>query len=117
MDCKGAIDGTHIDAFVPADIVARFRNRKGHLSQNVLAACTFDMRFSYILSGWEGSASDSQVFDNARRNDFGIPPGKFYLADGGFPGCDSLLVPYRKERYHLNEWGRVGLRFHLPFVY
>lgn len=43
MDCKGAIDGTHIDTFVPADIVARFHNRKGHLSQNVLAACTFDM--------------------------------------------------------------------------
>jgi len=109
-DCQGSIDGTHLDAFVPDDAVARYRNRKGRLSQNVLAACSQDMRFTYILSGWEGSASDGLVFDDARRNDMPIPEGKYFLADAGFAASDALLIPYRGERYHLKEWGRVGLR-------
>lgn len=108
--CLGALDGSHIDAFVPDNMLARYRDRKGRLSQNVLAACTFDMRFSYVLSGWEGSAADGRIFDNARHNGFAIPPGKFYLADAGFPLCDALLVPYRGVRYHLQEWGRAPQR-------
>ncbi|KAJ8594105.1 hypothetical protein M405DRAFT_692144, partial [Rhizopogon salebrosus TDB-379] len=27
-DCRGAIDGTHIEAFVPDEAMARYRNRK-----------------------------------------------------------------------------------------
>lgn len=110
-DCIGSIDGTHLDAFVPEADVARYRNRKGRLSQNVLAACAQDMRFIYILSGWEGSASDGHIFEDARRQDLTIVPGKYFLADAGFPTCDVLLVPFRRKRYHLKEWGRVGLRF------
>jgi hypothetical protein len=45
------IDGTHIDAFVPDDAVARYHNHKCSLLQNVLAACIFDMWFCYVLSG------------------------------------------------------------------
>ena len=57
------------------------------------------------MSGWEGSAADSQVFDDARRTDFKVPSGFYYLADAGFPMCDALLIPYRGKRYHLREWG------------
>jgi hypothetical protein len=64
-DCIGAIDGTHIPAFIPEDIRAPFRNRKGTVSQNVLAACSLDFKFVYVLSGWEGSASDSMVYQDA----------------------------------------------------
>ena len=102
-DCRGAVDGTHVDAFVPDDAISCYQNRKGGLTQNVLAACTFDMQFCYVLSGWEGSAADGRVWDDARRNDFAISPGTYYLADAGFPTCHSLLVPYRGERYHLKE--------------
>jgi len=35
---------------------------KGGVSQNFLAATTFDMHFCYTLSGWEGSASDGVSF-------------------------------------------------------
>jgi hypothetical protein len=84
--------------------------RKGHLSQNVLAACSFDMHFTYVLSGWEGSASDSRIFNDAREHGLTIPQGIFYLADAGFPLCDALLVPYRGVRYHLKEWGRAPER-------
>lgn len=102
-DCDGAIDGSHIAALVPSASVARHHNRKGFVSQNVLAACSFDMLFTYILPGWEGSTSDSQVFEDARRTDFAVCPGKYFLADAGFPACSFLLVPYRGTRYHLKE--------------
>ena len=100
----GAIDCTHLDAFVPEDALARYRDRKGRISQNVLTACTFDMRFSYVLPGWEGSAADGRVYEDARSTDFAIKAGTSYLADAGFPACKSLLTPYRGVRYHLKEW-------------
>jgi len=58
----GALDGTHISSRPPSSIRARYRNRKSGVSQNVLAATTFNMHFCYILSGWEGSASDGGSF-------------------------------------------------------
>jgi hypothetical protein len=109
--CLGAIDGSLLDAFVPTEDMSRYRSRKGRISTNLLAACRFNLLFCYILSGWEGSATDGRVFDDARRNDFPIPPGKFYLGDAGFPLCDGLIVPYRGVRYHLKEWEQSGLRY------
>jgi DDE superfamily endonuclease len=109
-DCIGAIDGTHIPAFVPEDKRAPFRNRKGQISQNVLAACSLDFKFVYVLSGWEGSASDSLVYQDAKATDFEIPGGKYYLADAGYPNSDTLLTPYRAVRYHLKEWGSSAQR-------
>jgi hypothetical protein len=81
------------------------------LTQNCLAACSFDLRFTYVLSGWEGSAHDSTLFHDARINDLYIPNGKYYLADAGFASVDALLVPYRNVRYHLAEWGRAQNAF------
>ena len=75
-DCVGAIDGTHIPVFVPEDRRAPYRNHKGVVSQNVLAACSFEFKFVYILSGWEGSASDSLVYQDARTTDFQVPDRK-----------------------------------------
>jgi hypothetical protein len=105
-DCNGAIDGSHICAIVAAAAVAQNRNRKGFISQNVLAMGTFSMQFLYILAGWEGSASDGQVFEDAHCTDFAARPGKYFLADAGFPTCNALLIPYRGIQYHL--WGRVN---------
>jgi len=103
-DAMGAIDGTHIHASAPSAIRARYRNRKGDISQNVLAACTFDMQFCYVLAGWEGSAADSAIYASARIKDLLIPEGKYFLADAGFAASPCLLVPYRGVRYHLREW-------------
>lgn len=109
-DCLGAIDGTQINSSPSAQDRHAARNRKGGVTQNCLMGCTFDFKFSYVLSGWEGSASDALVYDDARRTDFRIPAGKYYLADAGYPSCDELLVPYRSTRYHLAEWGRADIR-------
>lgn len=114
-DCRGAIDGTHIEAFVPDEAMARYRNRKGYLSQNVLAACTFDMRFCYVLPGWEGSAADGRVYDNARRHSLAIPSGTYFLADASFPTCAGLIIPFKRARYHLKEWARAPERFVICF--
>ncbi|KAK5819007.1 hypothetical protein PVK06_023963 [Gossypium arboreum] len=52
-DCIGALDETHVSASVPLSIQGRFHSRKGGTAQNVLAAITFDLKFSYVLAGWE----------------------------------------------------------------
>jgi hypothetical protein len=104
-DCIGALDGTHIDVHLPPHEQPRYRNRKGHLSQNVLAACNFDMEFSYILAGWEGSAHDGTVLRDAQYNlGFKTPKGKYWLGDAGYPNSDTVLAPYRGTRYHLKEY-------------
>ncbi|KAL2341130.1 hypothetical protein Fmac_009070 [Flemingia macrophylla] len=60
-DCLGVIDGTHVQVKVPRWDAARFRGRKDWPTQNVFAACDFDMKFTYALGGWEGTASDSRI--------------------------------------------------------
>ena len=47
--CVGALDRTHVHASVPFKIQERFRSRKGGTTQYVLAAITFDLKFSYVL--------------------------------------------------------------------
>ena len=106
----GAVDGSHIPCAPPAKLRASYRNRKGFVSQNCLFGCSFDLKFVYALTGWEGCATDARVFENARSRDLLIPEGKYFLADAGYPLCDQLLVPYRGVRYHLSEWGRAGVR-------
>jgi len=106
----GALDGSHFHAFTTAEGRHAAWNRKGEITQNCLMACSFDLRFMYVCSGWEGSAADAHIYNDARLTDFHIPCGKYYLADAGFASCDELLVPYRGTRYHLAEWGRADVR-------
>jgi hypothetical protein len=92
--CLGALDGTHVPVYVPEMLRAAYRNRKGEVSQNVLTVCFFDMKIVYMLSGWEGSASDSRVFEDARASDFQIPPDHYYLGNAGYANSDAVMVPY-----------------------
>src|SRR5882724_7098221 len=75
-----------------------------------ISATTFDMHFCHILSGWKGISSDGGVFHDAHVHDLVIPPGKYYLADVGYPICDALLVPFHGVQYHLWEWESNGLQ-------
>jgi hypothetical protein len=63
--CIGAIDGTHVPMVVPSDKFIQHLCRKGKTTQNVLAACDFDMVFTFVLAGWPGSVHDMRVFDDA----------------------------------------------------
>ncbi|XLR22851.1 hypothetical protein S83_050751 [Arachis hypogaea] len=105
-NCLGALDGTYIDVTVPEEDKSRYRTRKGKISTNVLGVCNRDMNFVYVLSGWEGSASNSRVLRDAisRRNNLKIPIGNYYLVDAGYTNCKGFLAPYRQTRYHVQEW-------------
>ena len=107
--CLGALDATHIPVYVPKMLHAG--NQKGEITQNVLAVCSFNMKIIYILSGWERSASNSCVFEDAQTSDFWIPPDWYYLGDAGYADSDAVLVPYWNVRYHLKEWGSGNNRF------
>ncbi|KAL5822179.1 hypothetical protein ACOSQ3_024061 [Xanthoceras sorbifolium] len=107
-DCIGVIDGMHIPAHVPAKDQSQFRNKKGLLSQNVLAACTFDLQFIFVYPGWEGSAPDSRVLravlDDSDQNFPHIPEGKYYLVDMGYANTQGFIAPYLGVRSQLHEF-------------
>jgi hypothetical protein len=55
-----------------------FRGRKSHPTQNVMAAVDFDLRFTFVLAGWEGTTHDVLILRDAleRQNGLRIPDGK-----------------------------------------
>ena len=61
QDCIGAINGTHVTARVPRSQFTAYRGRKHYTSQNVLVSVDFDMEFTYVLVGWEGSTHDTNI--------------------------------------------------------
>lgn len=93
-DCLGAIDGSHIHSATSASERPSHMNRKGFISQNCLFICSFSLQFLYTLTGWEGSATDALIFEDACAHDLLIPAGKYYVADLGFPHVPRLLIPY-----------------------
>ena len=117
-DCIGAIDGTHIPVTVPKSELPKYVGRHHYSSQNVMAVCDFDMRFTFVVTGWPGSAHDTRVFLDTLvtyKESFPHPPqGKYYLVDSGYPNRKGYLAPYKGQRYHVPEWqhGRrpVGLK-------
>jgi hypothetical protein len=65
-DAIGAIDGIHIPVIVTEKDKIKYTNRKGYTSQNVLAICDFDMRFTFSVTGWHGLVHDTRVWTDAR---------------------------------------------------
>ncbi|KAK3193602.1 hypothetical protein Dsin_024912 [Dipteronia sinensis] len=111
-DCIGAIDGTHVRVSLPVDEQIPYIGRKGFPTQNIMAVCGFDMLFTFVWPGWEGSAHDTHIFLEALRNTelkFLIPPyDKYYLVDSGYPNMKGYLALYKGERYHLPVFHTSG---------
>jgi hypothetical protein len=65
--------------FLNDDGKGRYRNKKQEISTNMLGVVDWNMKFLYVLPGWEGSASDSRVLKDAMRHDrqdaFVVPQG------------------------------------------
>jgi hypothetical protein len=82
-NCIGALDGTHIRVSLSPDDQVRYIGKSGTPTQNVLAVCDFDMRFTYVSTGQPESMHDTTVPFNAIRVDeifFPHPPkGEFIL--------------------------------------
>jgi hypothetical protein len=75
----GALDGCHIPVFVSTADKGRYRNRHQEITTNMLGVVDWNMKFLYVLPGWEGSASDSRVLKDAmritRQDAFVVPHG------------------------------------------
>jgi hypothetical protein len=58
-----------------------FRGRKSYTTQNVMAAVDFDLRFTFVLAGWEGTTHDALILRDAleRENSLRVPQGKLKL--------------------------------------
>jgi len=54
-----------------------YKGRKSNPTQNVMAAMDFDLKFTYILAGWEGSAHDALILADAieREDGLSVPEG------------------------------------------
>ncbi|XP_042968950.1 uncharacterized protein LOC122301608 [Carya illinoinensis] len=98
QNCLGAMDGTMISAAAPTRLGNVFRNRHGRIAQNVFCACDFDMKFTYVYTGWEETAHDARIFMDALSrpdNQFTwSAPGYYYLVDTAFPYIEIFMPPY-----------------------
>ena len=52
-DCIGAIDSTNVRVSLLVDEQIPYIGRKGYSTQNIMAACGFDMLFTFIWLGWK----------------------------------------------------------------
>ncbi|XP_057779737.1 uncharacterized protein LOC130998326 [Salvia miltiorrhiza] len=110
--CLGALDGTYINVLVPNNDKPHYRTRKGQIATNTLGVCDRNMKFVYILPGWEGSAADARVLRDALNRPHGlrVPRGNYYLVNNGYANSEGFLAPYKRVRYHLKEWGPSNAR-------
>ncbi|KAI3872267.1 hypothetical protein MKX03_024545 [Papaver bracteatum] len=73
-----------------------------------MCVCDFDMCFTYVLAGWEGTANDAKNSHGSNQQStikVSPPPeGKYYVVDSGYSNTLGYLAPYRGERYHLNDY-------------
>jgi len=49
-----------------------FRGRKNECTHNVMAIWEFDMLFTFVYVGWEGTANDGRVFKDVVTGDNGL---------------------------------------------
>ena len=78
----GAIDGSHIRVEVPTEEVVNHTGRHRFTSQNVMAICDFDMRFTFIVTGCPGSAHDTRILNDSLvkyADRFPTPPAGTYF--------------------------------------
>lgn len=64
----GVINGTHVQVCVSAENQILFIDRKGVLTQNIMAACNYDMQFIFVWVRWENSAHNTWIFLDAIDN-------------------------------------------------
>jgi hypothetical protein len=52
--------------------------RKSHPTQNIMAAVDYDLRFTFVMTGWEGTSHDALILRDAleRENGLHVSEGK-----------------------------------------
>jgi hypothetical protein len=72
-DCIGAIGGTHVQVSLSPEEQVRYIRKTDIPTQNVLAICDFDMRFTYVAAGQPDAYHDTSVLHHAMEVDEGFP--------------------------------------------
>ncbi|CAI9285498.1 unnamed protein product [Lactuca saligna] len=109
---ESSSSGTHVRASVPQNEEAKYIGRKGYATQNIMVVCDFNMCFTFVWAGWEGTAHDTRIFNEALQRpdlNFPYPTGdKYYIVDAGYPNTRGYLAPYKGTniRYHLPDFRR-----------
>ena len=80
------IDGIHVCASILLQIQGRFQGQRDGTTQNVLATATFDLKFTYVLASWEGSAHVSRVINNTLSRQRGLKN------PNGIIGLENYLI-------------------------
>ncbi|GAV83223.1 LOW QUALITY PROTEIN: DDE_4 domain-containing protein, partial [Cephalotus follicularis] len=62
------VDGVHVTASLPYEQQVPYIGRKGIPTQNIMAVCDFDMQFTFVYAGWQGTAHDTWIFYSTLRN-------------------------------------------------
>jgi hypothetical protein len=70
---------------VPVDEVGNHICRHGYTSQNVLAICDFDIRFTFVVAGWSGAAHDMRILNHALANFSSFPVPSKSMHGTSFP--------------------------------
>ncbi|KNE94258.1 hypothetical protein PSTG_12390 [Puccinia striiformis f. sp. tritici PST-78] len=123
----GALDGVFVSARVPVDAQSPWRNRKHVLAQNVLATVNFNFEFVFVLAGWEGSAHNTRVFNDATANGLNIPQKKqrpsnkqelYNLRHASLRNCVERIFGCLKRKFPiLRSAPEVELRKQVRLVY
>ena len=62
------------------------------------------MNFTYVLPGWEGSANNAEVYNNAvAHHGFAAPPRQYHLGNTRYASTDLCMILYQDIQYHLKE--------------
>ncbi|XP_021978756.1 uncharacterized protein LOC110874326 [Helianthus annuus] len=78
-----------------------------------MVVCDFNMCFTFVWAGWEGTAHDTRIFNEALETpelQFPHPTGdKYYVVDVGYPNTRGYLAPYKGTniRYHIPDFRRA----------
>ena len=104
--CIGTIDGTYISAWALASKLVSYRNRKTTITHNIMCACDFDMKFTFVYTGWESIANDSRVFLDALqrpKNNFPWPPsGKIYCC------LTYIFTIFKFNPFTMSHFSQIG---------
>jgi hypothetical protein len=91
---------------VPKSDSHAYRERKHYTNQNVRVVVDFDMKFIYVLTGWEGLTHDAMILIDILDilDGLKILDCMLYLVDAGYAFHPRIISPFRSTRYHLDEF-------------
>ncbi|KAG0498288.1 hypothetical protein HPP92_002979 [Vanilla planifolia] len=110
-DCIGILDSTHVKARIPGNDQTTHVAKKEWPTQKIMATCDFNMCFSFVVTGCEGTTHDAKIFNQIIREptyNFPMPPkGKYYLVSSRYPMRRGFLKPYKGSNLVPNFWPYV----------